>query len=451
MLPQQRLDRPPVLTMPDQVWEMHTRVGNRAVSAFLDGAYPTMQRRTIQRVPDPPTVWNMPFGMGQTSDREQAIVGLIGIISRLQTLERLMANQEGQSIDPEVQQALDVFCEEATGYGHQFTEGGALTEADARNLNGFGRDVQEFHDQHIAQARSRLEQAVQPLASTRQMDTSQVESELAEELHYAFIEGSPDRIEAVRDALDKIKEYNERVQQVAEWGSRISGQIRMARSADVLSRIAQGTELVGDVLGRVSQVMTAARALSTMAGIGDQAAGDMQNSLNQFEQALAVVDIAMSFADAVPVLGTLWSEYYYPVAQNCIRLLRVIARATDRQARDFSQLDWRESHREGLAPRIPRGADRFFPGGQPVLDFMYAVMTGGSPVVTPAVEGFFLQHLELFNAGRGTGAELEAAGSRWYNPLSWLEEDHIPNLADWVLGHRSHVWAMLYGNIPVPG
>ena len=196
-----------------------------------------------------------------------------------------------------------------------------------------------------------MEQAVQPLASTRQMDTSQVESELAEELHYAFIEGSPDRIEAVRDALDKIKEYNERVQQVAEWGSRISGQIRMARTADVLSRIARGTENVGEVLGRVSQVVTAARALSTIAGMGDQAAGDMQNSLNQFEQALAVVDIAMSFADAVPVLGTLWSQYYYPVAQNCIRLLRVIARATDRQARDFSQLDW-QRHRDFVIGRI---------------------------------------------------------------------------------------------------
>jgi hypothetical protein len=131
-------------------------------------------------------------------------------------------------------------------------------------------------------------------------------------------------------------------------------------------------------------------------------------------------------------------------------MLRIIARRDDRLVRDFAHLDWGEARSRGIAPRIPEGGTSFFPGGQPVLDFVFAVMIGGSPAVTPVVEQFFLQHLELFNAGRGRGSELEATGSHWYNPASWLDEDHIPGLLGWVQTHRSQVWAMLYGNIPVP-
>jgi hypothetical protein len=437
--------------MPDQLWEMHSNVGNRAVSAFLDGARPTMQRQLIQRLPDPPPVWNMPFELGQATTHQQAIQGLLGIVIRLGNLEPLMGEAEGEGSDPEARQMLSDYHSEARGYGHQFEQEGPLTQWEASNLNGFGQEVQQFHDTHLSRARRRLEQSIRPLAEISPQDTTQLEADLAEELHYAFIDGSPDRIATVREALDQIKEYNERVQQVASWGARISGQIRMANTAAVLSSIARGSESVGELLGRVNHVLTAARAISTIVGAGPRAGGETQDAINQFEQALEVVDVAMSFADAIPLIGTLWSQYYYPVAQACIRTLRVIARERDRDVRDLAHLDWEQARIQGVAPRIPAGNDRFFPGGQPVLDFMFALMTGGTPEVTPAVEGFFLQHLELFNSGRGTGAELEATGSTWYNPLSWLEEDHIPDLAGWVLRHRSHVWAMLYGNIPAPG
>ena len=50
-----------------------------------------------------------------------------------------------------------------------------------------------------------------------------------------------------------------------------------------------------------------------------------QQSLNRFQAGLDVIDIGMSFVKAVPVLGSLWSNYYYPAATACITALGRIA------------------------------------------------------------------------------------------------------------------------------
>ncbi len=448
---QQPLELAAPLVVVDQVRNLQSRVGNRAVSAYLRQGNPALQRRLVQRIPDPPPVWNMPFELGQASNREQARRGLLGVLIRLSNIQDVMGEREGEGgVDPEARQALTDFFSETRNYAEQFDEEAPLTQLDAHNLNAYGQAVQQFYDRQLSLARQRLVDAVTPIAEVQAQDPSQLEEDLAERLHYAFIEGIPDQVAVVRDALDKIKEYNERVQQVADWGSTIAQNIRMARTAEVLGTIARGSESVGQVVTRVNQVLTAVRAVSTLTGVDNQAVGEAQNSINRFEQGLAVIDIAMSFADAIPLIGTLWSRYYYPVAQACIRMLRVIARADDRTVRDLTQLDWDEARARGAAPTIPRGAGSFFPGGQPLLDFMFAVMIDGGPVVTPTVEQFFLQHIELFNAGRSEREQMEQTGPHWYNPASWLEDNHIPNLLQWIQNHRAHVWAMLYGNMPVP-
>lgn len=445
--------------IPAQLSALQNTVGNRAVSDFLNTSRPSLLRRKveprapaawIQRTPDGEPIWNMPFNRGQASNHEQGREGLLYIFVQLDNVQGMIG--EGEEVDPETRQQLRLFFDELRDYTQILSADGPLTESEARNLNSYGQEVEGFVNTQIAQARRRLQQSVAPIAEIRVQDTTQLEDDLTEQLHYAFIEGSTDRLETIQDAMEKVKDFNERVQQVAHYGSEIASRIRMARTAEALSTIASGAEQLGEVVNRIHQVITAARALATITGLDNQAVGETQNSINQFEQGLAAIDIAMSFADAIPLIGSLWSNYYYPAAQACIRMLRVIARATEREARDLATFEWSTPGRPAgdVAPPIPRGLARFFPGGQPILDFMYQVMRNGSPEVTPTVEQFFLQHIELFNVGREGREQMEATGPRWYNPFSWLEENHIPNLLEWVQDHRERVWAMLYGNLPVP-
>jgi hypothetical protein len=339
--------------------------------------------------------------------------------------------------------------DEGRSYSNLFENGGALTAGDASNLTAYGQDVVQFDNARLGEMRARMQRDIQPLTRTPTTNTEQMENDLAEALHNAFIEGSEDRIGPIRDAIDKIKDYNERVQQVLSYASDIAGRIRMARTAEALSSLAGRAESLGGMISRVSRVINAARAITTLAGIDNQAAGEAQNSLNQFEAGLNAIDVAMTFASGIPLIGTLWSSYYYPVAQACIRMLRQIARIRDRQMRELSLVEWMSRPRPaGRPPTIPEGLSRFFPGGQPVLDFMYAVVNDLNPVVTPAVERYFLQHRNLLNAGLRRGSQIESEGSRWYNPFSWGEEERTTNLLEFVQAQSDSVWSMLYGSLP---
>lgn len=103
----------------------------------------------------------------------------------------------------------------------------------------------------------------------------------------------------------------------------------------------------------------------------------------------------------------------------------------------------------GTTPIIPAALIMFFPGGQPILDFMYPLVNDGSASPNATVEQFFLQRRSQFNAGEGNSNQLQSEShSHWYNPLSWGENDTAPNLMDWVTRNSDTVWAQLYGSLP---
>jgi hypothetical protein len=420
--------------------------GNDALQRELSESFIPSPPMLIQRNPDPDPVWNQPFEAGTARDREQARMGVLRLMIRLHNLE---ADCDRENWDGEAQEQFSLLLDEGRSYTGLFESGGALTTGDVSNLTGYGQEVTQFYNARLGELRARMQRAVQPLTEAPTADTEQMENDLAEALHNAFIEGSDDRIGPIRDAIDKIKGYNRRVQQVLSYASDIAGRIRMARTAEALSALSGRAGTLGGVINRVSQVINAARAITTLTGIDNQAAGEAQNSLNQFEAGLNAIDVAMSFASGIPLIGTLWSRYYYPVARACIRMLRVIARMEDVQGRQLSLVEWMGQPRPaGRPPTIPEGLRRFFPGGQPVLDFMYAVVNDMNPVVTPAVDRFFASHTNLLNAGLRRGSRLETEGSRWYNPFSWGEEERTTNLLEFVQAQSDSVWSMLYGSLP---
>jgi hypothetical protein len=75
-------------------------------------------------------------------------------------------------------------------------------------------------------------------------------------------------------------------------------------------------------------------------------------------------------------------------------------------------------------------------------------MHGDEPAPSGSVKSYFLEHRDLFNAGRESSWELESEStSSWYNPWSWGDEELSTDLTPWVVRNRNRVWAMLYGDL----
>lgn len=86
------------------------------------------------------------------------------------------------------------------------------------------------------------------------------------------------------------------------------------------------------------------------------------------------------------------------------------------------------------------------PGGQPMFDFMRAVMHAGSPADLPRITGKVEEYLYDHRDKFGVGAESSVPTEGW-----WVFEDLDSGAArSWVFSHRGRVWAMLYGSMPVP-
>ncbi len=86
------------------------------------------------------------------------------------------------------------------------------------------------------------------------------------------------------------------------------------------------------------------------------------------------------------------------------------------------------------------------PGGEPMFDFMIAVMHAESvedaPAITGGVKDYFLDHREQLEAGAGE----EVPTSGWW---FWRKLD-TSEARDWVFTNRTRVWAMFYGSMKVP-
>jgi hypothetical protein len=69
--------------------------------------------------------------------------------------------------------------------------------------------------------------------------------------------------------------------------------------------------------------------------------------------------------------------------------------------------------------------------------------------VPSAVEDYFIRFRERFNAGMGSGNEIETDSS-WSNAWNLFGREESPNLLRWVSDNRDAVWTRLYGGMPTP-
>ena len=405
--------------------------GNQAVGHFL------VQRAT-ERANEPPAAWNMPFDLGTASDRATARMGITLIIDRLDSLAELLNETDAKEIKGTIKNL-------AIARG-RLAAAGPLTTQDLADLSVITLLVQSSYSAKMDAAKQRF---VQALDNFNARDTSEEEAAIADDLHQAFLEGANDRIGALKDSLGKLKSYADNAKKVGEWAKKVATAAQAAGTVEALGKAVGAAEGTSKVLGQMGEVLNVARTFATIAGFDNQKAGEVQNDINRFQAGLNAIDIAMGFAKSVPLLGMLWSKYYKPLTENILKGLSKIARLREKEGKTMALLEFGPPTEPGKAPRIGRGLEQFFPGGQAVLDFMYPLLNGGTPAITSEVEQFFLKYIKQLNVGMPESEQLQKKSQwHWYNPFTWGAPATAPNLMEWAEKNKEMLWAMLYGNLP---
>jgi hypothetical protein len=396
-----------------------------------------------------PASWRPPFGAPAATTKEDARDALIWVC--YVPLHNMSFQLERAEL-PEPED-FKLAMEEATSWAQALQGDGNISAGEAEQLNSFSPEVQRVHDRELANLKSKVQTPLNSIARQSPPDYAAEEAKLAEQMHFAFIDGGEDQLGQIRDALGKVKDYTDKVNDVLTWAQRAAS---LAGSATTLARLESavgGVSAMGDALEKVKAVTNAARSLATLAGVGNQAVGPAQNSIRQFEAGIQLIDVGFTFFKGVPLLGQLWSSYYMPLTEACIRLLGVIAKYADAEGRQWGVLEfWNQQTRgqrpNGAPPMIPSYLLQYFPGGQAMMNYIFPIMQGEQPAPSSSVRNYFLEHRDLFNAGRGSYSQLESEStSDWYNPWSWGDERLSTDLTPWVVMNRTRVWAMLYGDL----
>ena len=148
----------------------------------------------------------------------------------------------------------------------------------------------------------------------------------------------------------------------------------------------------------------------------------------------------------MPVFGDLWSQWYKPMVEACIKGLTKLAGLMESKDRELVIGIWNVEG--GGVARDPNGAPVIppqyiakgdFPGGQPVFSYMWCLREGRQPpAMDDAVHDFFYKNRNLLNAANGGKDELD------YN-FHLFAKNRLIGLDGWLSRHWSDVWSMLYG------
>jgi hypothetical protein len=230
--------------------------------------------------------------------------------------------------------------------------------------------------------------------------------------------------------------------------------------ADLLGLIGTVTDLG---LGMHSLARETAAAVGRLASVDLVPVGRYVAGLERLNRGLAAINLAMSSTEAraataleeglrqvgvaagafsslatlarLPAhMGLYANMYLVPLTRGIVSGLTRVTNALHVENRTWVAIFGRPA-RFGVEP-----------GGEPMWDFMDAVMAAGTPSDVPAipepVQQFLMEHRARFEAG--TGDVVPTSG--WW-PWRSL---HSAAARDWVFANRHRLWAMLYGSMAVP-
>ena len=280
------------------------------------------------------------------------------------------------------------------------------------------------------------------------------EDDLAEAMHAKFVKGDRSGLDIVVGAVAKISGWNKKIGEYAKkvqtWGKRLDS-IKQAKDAvSAADKVKEFTDGIAKDLKPIKDVGEIARDLAVVLVLTDSGNGTaMMKGVAQFEAGIDLVDKAVGkFAGAVPVFGT-WSKWYKPMVDACIKGLRKIAGLMEIKDREDIVGMWMVQEGGGTLARDANGAPvipalylakQSVPGGQHVFSYLWCLREGKSPpALTDEIHDFFYKNRELVNAAAmGKSDELDYK-------FHLFSKNRLINFEQWLAGHWSHVWSMLYG------
>lgn len=385
--------------------------------------------------------WSPPFDLPACDHTADATVNLVDIKAKLKEWDDAGFNNEMNL----VRGAIDKQLSALSGPDR------ALTAAEAQLLTGLGlMAVQSTRD-----ALAAIVAAISAeLDNYSGVDAQAAIDAAAELLHKEFRAGDgSNRVADLKEMVSKTKDMTEQIKGYVEDAKQLKSIIKSAGKLEQVSTALEGFKAK---LGKVAETLTLASDVATIAGKVNQKPSVTGNDIATMKAGLDIVGIVIDGAK-IPGLGVLWNGYIKRCADICFALIQSAADSNDAGARGRAAEEWYGQASKGMrAPTIadsglgPLQIADSFPGGQPMLDFMWSLFRGGPPSSAPGgVVKEFMKFRKQFNAGMSEEDQLQTDAS-WKNAWDAFGDENSPNLMNWVVKNKETVWAMQYGALPHP-
>jgi hypothetical protein len=387
--------------------------------------------------------WVAPFELGPQSDTAGASAALVDIKGKLDEWKDVGFDAEMKLALGAVDRALKSVSVASR----------PLTSDEVTSLTAAGLIASQAHRDALSNFQAMIAAELDKytgVAAEAGLDA------IAEQAHAAFMgKEAEGKLTAIKEVLGKSKELGDEVKKYVGYAEKAKSFIK---AAEKLTEIKKGIGEFNEKLESAEKIADLAESVLTLAGKVNETPGEMAGDIGKFRATFKLIDFAIS-KSKVPVIGQMWDGYIKPCAELAFKKLEKLDDMIDQQTRlSEDRLDewWSAASKGMAAPSITESGltgvllDKYFVGGQPMLDFMWSLYRGGEPQAVPSgVEQVFIKFRSQFNEGEEDANKIET-DTKWYNPSTWFGQTHSPNLLDWVKKNKDTVWAMLYGKMPHP-
>jgi len=367
--------------------------------------------------------WIPPFGGDRLSTYDESYRKIREMKWDLSDVMTYIQDEEGENFAWRAQLHMDSLLDRLE------PEAGSLTPEHARQCI---YAASFYYDVLDATLGGKPEDIFDGMREVRQqnIEFDRIYQRLSESLHNAFIAGAePEALQSIGTALNTVDEARSHVDSILASADFIEDTVYNVDLPDFLSELRGISRQFDNLLSRTTNLLDAAELMLNFAG---DAPTESMQMINQFQNFIDGIDFAMGFVNRLPVFGAYWSNYLKPLTDQCIEGLSQIAEQYDRRGRELAYLvswDADSDVDPEDAPQIPEEYAEYFPGGQPVLDYMWgAVNETGAPMTGEAL-AFFREYEDHIRA---------------VMPL----EVSSDNVASMVEERPQFVWMMLYGGLP---
>ena len=459
------------LLNPASVLRLQRGAGNAATAALVQpsGQGPPGQRTPrVQREPVPETTAASTGGrltipatlLG--GDHDQVVSDRADAASALSVVAAGL-DERASTLDTDGETSLRGMARLTRAEAAKLASPGPLSPGDASYLNGFLTITASGEKQAVDSAVQRLVSLFEQ-AQPSPDDVTRIEGledDVAETLHQRFVARKKDEIKRLIELSEKVKSWNSKVGEysgkVQEQSKKLEGIKGVADAAERAKQLKGMSKDFGEKVDKAKEILEVANDLATIAGVQGQPDGtEMMKGIAQFSAGIDLVDKSIGkFAEAVPVFKDLWSKWYKPLTDACVKGLVKIAGLMEVKDREDVVGMWNIEDTGGSlardtngAPLIPRLylAKGDFPGGQAVFSYLYCLREGRpTPALSEDVKVFFLERRDIMNEVASAASDEMTADWKLLSPSTWSLKGRETNLVSWLTTHWETAWEMLYG------